>query len=259
MNESVDIGVSGTPGPWSFTGTSEYSGPTILIVDDDRDIRDMLATLLDLAGFRCVSCDSAEAALAALRDQHIDLILTDYSLPRHDGVWLLDRAHEEGLIGDTPTLIMTAHPEPTGTSSYEVVYKPFDLDDLVHRIKQRLHASHWRRARAPAKTGTRKREDNGRPECPDPIELILYVSAHSPRSAEAVRKFRNALLRFSSSRVKLTVCDLSTSSDGQSEDTVAFTSAVVRDTPGPRTFILGHITNPDLLIDLLNDCELEGS
>jgi CheY-like chemotaxis protein len=260
MEERVEQAVSGVARPWSFTGTSEYLAPTILVVEDDRDIRDMFAMLLNLAGFACVSCDSAEAGLAALRDQQIDLILTDYALPKHTGVWLLERAQEEGLIDDIPVLIVTAHPEPAGTSPYEVVYKPFDLDDLVNQIKERLQAGRPPSRRVPAKKTVRadKQQGNGSGECPEPIELILYVSAHSPRSAEAVRKFRQMLSRFSSSRVKLTVCDVSTNSEAQASDTVAFTSAVVRNTPGPRTFILGHITNPDLLMELLNDCELGG-
>jgi DNA-binding response OmpR family regulator len=259
MEDSFNRAVTGSARPWSFTRSPDHFGHTILIVEDDRDIREMTATLLDLAGFACVSCASAEAGLAALRDQRIDLILTDYALPKHTGVWLLDRAHEEGLIDETTVLIVTAHPEPAGTSSYEVVQKPFDLDDLVERVKRQLQANRLRRRGGPARKVTGKADGNGRSECPDPIELILYVSAHSPRSAEAVTKFRKVLARFSSSKVKLTVCDLSTNPEEGAEDTVAFTSTVVRDAPGPRTFILGHITNPDLLMELLSDCELEGN
>ena len=40
-------------------------------------------------------------------------------------------------------------------------------------------------------------------------------------------------------------------------DSVAFTPTLVRKTPGPRTFILGHITNPQLVLELLADCETE--
>jgi CheY-like chemotaxis protein len=259
MEDCADYSMSDSATPWSFAGPSEYLGPMILIVEDDRDIRDMLAMLLDGAGLRCVSCDSAEAGLAALREQPIDFILTDYALPRHTGVWLLERAEEEGLTDEIPALIMTAHPDPPNASSYELLEKPFEPDALVAHIKQRLHADGPRRRRVPAHASAPKREGIRRPDCPYPIELILYVSAHTPRSADAVRKFRKVLSRFGSSRVKLTVCDLSTRRDGQAADTVAFTSAVVRDVPGPRTFILGHITNPELMMELLDDCELEES
>jgi hypothetical protein len=55
--------------------------------------------------------------------------------------------------------------------------------------------------------------------------------------------------------VKLTVCDLSTNPSAGVEDAVAFTPTLVRKTPGPRTFILGHITSPELLLELLADCQ----
>jgi CheY-like chemotaxis protein len=257
MEDTFAHAVLGSARHWSFSETLDAFVPTILIVEDDRDIRDILTTFLAPAGFACVSCDSAEAGLAALRDRRIDLVLTDYSLPHHTGVWLLDRAHDEGLIDGTPVLIMTAHPAPAGTSAYEIVHKPFDLDDLVERVKQRLHASGARRRPAPARRAAGKRRDAGDPQCPDPIELILYVSARSPRSTEMVDKFRKALTRFGSARVKLTVCDLSTPPARVTDDMAAVRSIAVRDGRGPRTFILGHITNPELVLELLSDCELD--
>jgi hypothetical protein len=40
-------------------------------------------------------------------------------------------------------------------------------------------------------------------------------------------------------------------------DSIAFTPTLVKRSPGPRTYILGHITNPDVLIELLEGCDLE--
>jgi len=57
--------------------------------------------------------------------------------------------------------------------------------------------------------------------------------------------------------VKLTVHDLSKDPSRGIADSVAFTPTLVRKTPGPRTFILGHITNPQLVLELLADCETE--
>lgn len=95
------------------------------------------------------------------------------------------------------------------------------------------------------------------PKCPDPVELILYVSSQSPRSFAAVKSIRKVLERFNASRVKLTVCDLSENPEAGVDDAVAFTPTLVRRKPGPRTCILGHITSPELLLELLADCEAE--
>jgi CheY-like chemotaxis protein len=239
------------------TGENHFASPAVLVVEDDPDIRQMLTTFLDMAGFAVVACENAECALNALREQHFDLLLTDYALPRHSGLWLLENAEAEGLIQGTPVLIVTAHPNVEGTSAYEVIQKPFDLDDLIERVRYRLEGQGPRRSRTAVASPNGDKGDRGgrTPDCPDPVELILYVSAESPRSFAAVKNVKKILERFNASRVRLTVCDLSKNPTGGAADSVAFTPTLVRRAPGPRTFILGHITNPDILIELLADCD----
>jgi hypothetical protein len=90
----------------------------------------------------------------------------------------------------------------------------------------------------------------------EPVELILYVSAHSPRSAEAIQNILRVIARFSSDRVNLTVHDLSADPSTGLADSVFVTPTLVKRSPGPRTFILGHITNPDIIAALLADCDV---
>jgi CheY-like chemotaxis protein len=251
---------SGNPTPWDFSNrTDSLAQPAILLVEDDRDIREMLTMLLEMAGFAVRACESAECGLNALREGEFDLILTDYALPRQSGLWLLENAEAEGLIKGTPVLIVTAHPH-VASSSYEVIHKPFDLDELIERVRYRVEGEGPRRRRNPAirPSGPAAGNTEGG-ECPDPVELILYVSSQSSRSFAAVRNIREVLKRFKSSRVKLTICDLARDPSGGVEDSVSFTPTLVRRTPGPRTFILGHVTNPDLVMELLADCETEES
>jgi hypothetical protein len=173
-------------------------------------------------------------------------------------LWLLEHARTEGLIGDTPVMIVTAHPHVHGASGYEVIQKPFDLDDLVERVRYRVEGDGPRRQRSPElRADGRAGGNDGSPGCPEPVELILYISSRAPRSFAAVRNIRRVLKRFRSSRVKLTVCDLARDPSAGVEDAVAFTPTLVRRTPGPRTFILGHVTNPDLVMELLADCEAD--
>ena len=250
---------SGNPTPWDFSATADrLAQPAILLVEDDRDIREMLAMLLDMAGFKVQACESAECGLNALREGEFDLILTDYALPRHSGLWLIENAEAEGLIKSTPVVIVTAHPHVEGATGYEVIHKPFDLDELIERVRYRVEGEGPRRRRNPAIRSDQTGDGSGG-GCPDPVELILYVSSRSARSYAAVRNIRQVLKRFKSSRVRLTVCDLARDPAGGVEDGVAFTPTLVRKTPGPRTFILGHVTNPELLMELLADCEAEES
>lgn len=248
-------GESEVPGWMRTEMRSVFDGASILLVEDDPDIRDLLSTMLELAGFETTSCATAEAALEELREQGFDLVLTDYMLPNRTGAWLLEQAAAEGLLDATPALVVTAHPNPPDVTGYEVIPKPFDLDDLVSKVRSRLDVAAPRRPRLPLANGPLPRSSDGQEmDCPDPIELILYVSAHSVRSATAVENIKRALARFESSRVKLTICDLSEDPHLGREDAVAFTPTLVKRSPGPRTFILGHITNPNVVLEMLEGC-----
>lgn len=219
--------------------------PAVLVVDDDSDIREMMATLLDLTGFLPVCCASADAALEALRTQRFDVVLTDYALPVHSGVWMLQRAEAEGLIDDVPVLMVTAHSNPPGASAYEIVRKPFDLDDLVARIERRLQ--HHRgmslpKASAPiGRAGALGSDGDGRHQaCPD-LELILYVSG--PPSGTELDEVRRILSQLRSPQLKVTICDGSCD------------PGLERTQPGPRTILLGHIQNLNMLLELVDECD----
>src|SRR5689334_4064919 len=238
-----------------------FEGASILVVEDDSDIRDLLVTLLEMAGYTATACATAEQGLNALREETFDFILTDYALPNRTGGWLLQQAQEEGLLDATPALVVTAHPNPPDVHGFDVFHKPFDLDDLVNHVRRRLDDGGSRRLRQsetvrPA--GSKGGGDNNRHDgCPEPIELILYVSTDSARSANAINNIRRVLSRYRSDKVTLTICDLAKNPGMGTADSIAFTPTLVKRSPGPRTYILGHMTNPDVLIELLEGCELD--
>src|SRR6188508_563173 len=135
--EDTSRPANGAPNPWEYReGQDHLAQPAVLLVEDDRDIRELIVTLLGMAGFEVVPCETAEMGFNALREQAFDLILTDYALPRQSGLWLLQEAESEGLIQGTPVMIVTAHPDVESKAAYEVVQKPFDLDDLIERVRQ---------------------------------------------------------------------------------------------------------------------------
>jgi hypothetical protein len=107
-----------------------------------------------------------------------------------------------------------------------------------------------------------RRASSGRPPddnpCPDPVELVLYVSARSAQSAQAIGHIKRVLERFDPSHVKLTICDLSQQREDGVDKCITYTPTLMRRGSGPRTFILGHISNPQLVLDLLADCDREG-
>lgn len=253
MDRSKDTCSRTETPPWSMPD-GQLAIPTILVVEDDPDIREMLAVLLDLAELSAVTCGTAEAALDLLREQQVDLVLTDYALPGESGLWLLDRAAEEGLIRDTPVLVVTAYPEPAGLAGYEVIQKPFDLDDLVGRVRMRLGQRRSSVSRSiPSPRSSASSHGVGSGECPDPVELIVYVPRGAQRQARA-RQIQEMLSRFISPHVKLTFCEIPPGSGDDDGSARTPGQVMVRRGSGPHTFILGHVSKPDLLLELLDGC-----
>jgi DNA-binding response OmpR family regulator len=258
MAEST-VGGGSMGAPWFDRELREvFNRASLLLVEDDPDIRELIVTLLELAGFEVTACGSAEGALEELREQPFDMVLTDYMLPHRTGAWLLEEAAREGLLDATPVLVVSAHPNPP-VNGFEVLQKPFDLDTLVDKVRQRLDLSS-KRPKLPSSIGVVNEAPaqagggggGGAASRPEPVDLVLYVSAHSPRSAHAIENIRRVVERFAPDRVRLTIHDLAADPSKGAADAVAFTpTLVMKRPPGPRTFILGHISDPEMLSELL--------
>src|SRR5690606_22635100 len=111
-------------------------GDTVWVVDDDRSVRFVLATALSDAGYQVAGFDSADAALSALGTRPPpQLLFTDVRMPGDDGLVLLEKikqAHPQ-----LPVVVMSAYTDVASTAgafrggAYEVLSKPFDLDEAV--------------------------------------------------------------------------------------------------------------------------------
>jgi len=114
------------------------SEPHILLVDDERDIRDPLAAYLGRNGYRVTKAENAAAARQVLAAHAIDLVLLDVMMPGEDGLALTGFVR---ATSTTPVILLTARAEETdrivglelGADDY--VTKPFSPRELVARIK----------------------------------------------------------------------------------------------------------------------------
>ena len=104
----------------------------------------------------------------------------------------------------------------------------------------------------PRSTAVRAKAPDERHRAKPPIELVLYVSSISPHSTAALRNIRRALTKYSGSSVTLTVHDLSKDPQRAERDGVHFTPTLVTKGNGPRTWIVGHLGNPEVLQALLD-------
>ena len=68
---------------------------TVLVVDDDDKVRELLVEYLAECGFGTVACDSAEAGLEAFEQRDFDWVITDVQMPGKDGIWLTAQLLQE--------------------------------------------------------------------------------------------------------------------------------------------------------------------
>jgi DNA-binding NtrC family response regulator len=115
---------------------------TILSVDDDEDLRQLVGDVLTHAGFRVLSADSAESALEVLKtDERIDLIVTDIVMPGLNGMALARLARQ--LRPEVRVLFSSAFwPHiVTEPEDHELVRKPYLPKQLVDRVRRSLSAA----------------------------------------------------------------------------------------------------------------------
>lgn len=123
---------------FAMNGTDMSDRPHLLLVDDERSIREPLAAYLQKNGFRVTAVGDAKAARAALAGYAIDLVVLDIMMPGEDGLSLCRHIRETGEI---PVILLTAKSEETdrivglemGADDY--VLKPFSPRELIARIK----------------------------------------------------------------------------------------------------------------------------
>jgi two-component system phosphate regulon response regulator PhoB len=114
---------------------------TILIVDDEPAIRDLVDITLDLAGYKSISASNAHEALVSVIDKKPDLVLLDWMLPGGSGIDLARRLRRDEITAAIPIIMLTAKTSEdnkvqglnVGVDDY--VTKPFSPRELVARIK----------------------------------------------------------------------------------------------------------------------------
>ena len=117
---------------------------TILIVEDEPSIREMLRMVLDIAGFSSLETDNIRDAHSMIVDENPDRVLLDWMLPGGSGIELLHRLKRQELTREVPVIMLTAKTaEDNIVQGLEVgaddyVTKPFAPRELVARIKSLL-------------------------------------------------------------------------------------------------------------------------
>ncbi len=116
--------------------------PSILVVDDELLIRDLLYDFFTGQGWSISVAENGEKALEVLNEKSIDLILSDIKMPEMDGLALASRVKQ--THPDLPVVLMTGFPSvETAVSALrsrveDYVIKPFNINQLYKLIESKL-------------------------------------------------------------------------------------------------------------------------
>jgi two-component system, NtrC family, response regulator AtoC len=114
----------------------------ILVVDDEANLRRVLSAQLGRDGYEVHTAEDGEAALAFLKEHHIDLVITDLRMPKVDGMDLLRAALRDDP--SRPVVMLTAHGtvdnavEALKTGAFDYITKPFDQNEVRVVVKKAL-------------------------------------------------------------------------------------------------------------------------
>ncbi len=116
----------------------------VLVVDDDREIRDLVSKLLQARGHSVVTAENGQLGVQSARESQPDLIIMDLNMPVMDGFKATALLKSEATTKDVPVLILSAeHADGNRDAIYEVgcdgfISKPIDIARLFTRLSEFL-------------------------------------------------------------------------------------------------------------------------
>src|SRR5215510_6257724 len=133
--------------------------PRVLVVDDEKVIREILSDFLTMEGYQVQSVEDGTLALKELQRRSYNLVISDLKMPRMGGLELLEKIGE--LNPNVLTVIMTGFGtvetaiEAMKRGAYDYILKPFKVEEVMHIVqrgldKQRLIQENIRLKEAPS-------------------------------------------------------------------------------------------------------------
>jgi DNA-binding response OmpR family regulator len=117
------------------------TGPLILVVEDEADIREVVLYNLKREGYEAIGCETGTQALAAIKMKRPDLVILDLMIPELDGLTVCQQVRADPEVSSTPIVIVSAKEEESdvviglGLGADDYVSKPFRPKELMARVK----------------------------------------------------------------------------------------------------------------------------
>ena len=121
--------------------TDSDSAPTILVADDEEDLRELVTYRLTRSGYKVIGAGDGLQALELAAERTPDLMVLDVMMPKLDGYELTRRVRAEAALRSIPVILLTARSQESDIDrGFEVgaddyLKKPFNPDELVARVR----------------------------------------------------------------------------------------------------------------------------
>ena len=113
------------------------AGVTILLAEDDPDIRESLRDLLHENGFEVLlACNGVEGMEHARRLKRAALVVMDLHMPMLSGYDMLDQMRADPELARLPVLVISASPDRVRLGNIPILRKPFDADDFIAAVQR---------------------------------------------------------------------------------------------------------------------------
>jgi DNA-binding NtrC family response regulator len=112
----------------------------ILVVDDEDIVLESCQAVFELEGFEVMLVPSADEAIEAMKNDNFALLLIDVKMPKHDGMYLMEKIKEQWP--DIPIIVMSGYyttetiKEAFEMGAAKFIAKPFEPDELVKTVRQ---------------------------------------------------------------------------------------------------------------------------
>ena len=201
-----------------MTMTTNTRAGKILVADDEKTTRELLARALASKGFTVETALDGADALEKIRRQHFDMLITDLLMPNMIGTELIQKSRE--ILPDLIVIVITAHAtletaiEALKQGAYDYITKPFEPEFIIPVIERGLEKLRLRQKNAELEEITKKLQeveqiksdllDTITHEFSTPIAIIkayidMFLDGHfdtsNPRHIESLRSIRSAVIR----------------------------------------------------------------
>ena len=118
---------------------------TVLLVEDEATQRTVLSAHLEDNNYKVLPAESAEKALTIAQSNTIDIVITDFNLPEHDGLYVLEQL--KAINPSVPVILITAYASIDSAvnamknDAYDYLAKPIDIEELLLIMKRALNHS----------------------------------------------------------------------------------------------------------------------